>query len=273
MNKKLKKITLYIVNIVLGLITISPLIYALLISLMPPDQIFTFPPKLIPKSLYIQNYKDALSTAPIMTFILNSFVVSSLVTIGQILTSSMAAFVFTFFEFKGKKILFIAMIATMMIPAETTLISNYLTIGSLGWLDSYKALIVPYLSSAMGIFMMRQYYLTLPKELYEAAKLDGCSNFKFFTKIVLPLSKPIAGALGIYTFLITWNQYLWPLLVTSKDSSRTVQIGIGMLQFAENQSFGIIMAGIIMVLLPSIIIFIIGQKQLIEGMTSGAVKG
>jgi len=273
MQRKLKKTCLCVVNIILGLITIAPLLYALLISLMPPDQIFTFPPKLIPKSIYIQNYKDALTSAPILTFIFNSFLVSLLVTIGQIVTSSMAAFAFSFFEFKGKKVLFIAMLATMMIPAETTIISNYLTIGSLGWLDSYKALTIPYLCSAMGIFMMRQYYLTLPKELYEASKLDGCNNFKFFAKIVLPLSKPVAGSLGIYSFLVTWNQYLWPLLVTSKDSSRTVQIGISMLQFAENQSFGIIMAGIVMVLLPSILIFIIGQKQLIDGMTAGAVKG
>ncbi|SMC28028.1 carbohydrate ABC transporter membrane protein 2, CUT1 family (TC 3.A.1.1.-) [Clostridium acidisoli DSM 12555] len=273
MQIKMKKISLYVANIIFGLITISPLLYALLISLMPPDQIFSFPPKLIPKSIYIQNYKDALNTAPILTFIFNSFVVSLLITIGQIVTSSMAAFVFAFFKFKGKNILFIAMLATMMIPGETTIISNYLTIGSLGWLDSYKALTVPYLSSAMGIFIMRQYYLTLPKELYEASKLDGCSNFKFFIKIVLPLSKPVAGSLGIYSFLVAWNQYLWPLLVTSKDTSRTVQIGIGMLQFAENQSFGLIMAGIVMVLLPSILIFIIGQKQLIDGMTSGAVKG
>ncbi|MBC2582667.1 carbohydrate ABC transporter permease [Clostridium sp. DJ247] len=273
MPKKIKKLILYVVNTMFGLITIAPLIYALLISFMPPDQIFAFPPKLIPKSFYIENYKDALNTAPIMRFILNSFIVSSAVTLGQILTSSMAAFVFSFFEFKGKNLLFIAMLATMMIPSEATIISNYLTIGSLGWLDSYKALIVPYLSSAMGIFMMRQYYLTLPKELYEAAKIDGCNSFKFLTKIVLPMSKPALGSLGVYTFLITWNQYLWPLLVTSKDSARTVQIGIGMLQFAENESFGLIMAGIIMVLLPSILIFIFGQKQLIEGMTAGAVKG
>lgn len=273
MQLKLKKVGLYTANTVFGLIVVAPLIYALLISIMPPNQIFSFPPKLIPTQLYLENYKEALQAAPIITFIINSFIVSLIVTIGQIITSSMAAFVFSFFKFKGKKILFIAMLATMMIPAETTIISNYLSIGSLGWLDSYKALTIPYLCSAMGIFMMRQYYLTLPRELYEASKLDGCNNFKFFTKIVLPLSKPVAGSLGVYSFLVTWNQYLWPLLVTSKDTKRTVQIGIGMLQFSENQSFGLIMAGIVMVLLPSILVFIIGQRQLIDGMTSGAVKG
>ncbi|MCH3964058.1 MAG: carbohydrate ABC transporter permease [Clostridium sp.] len=273
MKRNINKPILYIVNIIFGLMAIAPILYALTISLMPPDQIFSYPPKLIPKRLYFQNYMDALNAAPIIKFIINSFIVSLGVTAGQIITSCLAAFAFSFFNFRGKKILFIAVLATMMIPAESIMISNYLTVGSFGWLDSYKALVVPYLSAAMGIFMMRQYYLTLPKELQEAAKIDGCSNFKFFTRIVFPMSRPVVGSLGVYTFLITWNQYLWPLLVTSKDNSRTVQIGISMLQFSENKSFGLIMAGIVMVLLPSIIIFIFGQKQLIEGMTSGSVKG
>ncbi|AND85991.1 ABC transporter permease subunit [Clostridium tyrobutyricum] len=273
MNKNLSKTILYVINIILGLITVAPIIYTVLMSFTPPDQIFSYPPKLIPKRIYFKNYIDALNTAPIIRFIINSFIVSLGVTIGQIVTACLAAFAFSFFNFKGKKILFLAVIATMMIPGETTIMSNYLTIGSFGWVDSYKALIIPYLSAAMGIFMMRQYYLTLPVELYEAAKIDGCGSFKFFTRIVLPMSRPIVGSLGIYTFLVTWNQYMWPLLVTSKDSSRTVQIGIGMLQSVDNQSFGPIMAGIVMILLPSIVIFIIGQKQLIEGMTSGAVKG
>lgn len=273
MNKRTKNIILYVVNVLFGLIIIAPLIYALLISFLPQNQIFTFPPRLVPKSFYIGNYVSALKIAPIMRFILNSFVVSSVVTVGQIVIASSAAFAFSFLEFKWKKALFIAILATMMIPDETIMISNYLTVGSLKWLDSYKALIIPYLSSAMGIFMMRQYYLTLPKELYEASKIDGCSNFKFLTKILFPVSKPAIGSLGVYIFLTTWNQYMWPLLVTSKPTSRTVQIGISMLQFSENQSYGLIMAGIVMVLVPSILIFIIGQKQLIEGMTSGAVKG
>jgi sn-glycerol 3-phosphate transport system permease protein len=273
MKKNTNKLILYIINITFAFITIVPLLYALSVSLMSPDQIFAYPPKLIPKGIYLNNFINALNIAPIIGFIINSFVVSIAVTIGQIITSSMAAFSFSFFKFKGRNIIFIAMLATMMIPAESIMISNYLTVGSLGWLDSYQALIVPFLSSAMGIFMMRQYYLTLPKDLYEAAKIDGCNSFKFLIKIVLPMSRPIMGSLGIYTFLATWNQYLWPLLVTSNDSSRTVQIGISMLQFSENQSFGIIMAGIVMVILPSIIIFILGQKQLIEGMTTGAVKG
>lgn len=273
MKKNLERLIMYIVNTVIGILIISPIIYALLISLMKPDQIFQYPPVLMPKSLYLGNYKEALTSAPIIRFIVNSFIVAFCVTIGQIITASLAAYAFSFFEFKGKKFIFMAILATLMIPGEATIIANYLTVGTWGWIDSYKVLIVPYLTSAMGIFLMRQYFLTLPKDLYEAAIIDGCGNFRFFINIVLPLSKPAVGALGVYTFLGTWNQYMWPLLVTNKAKMRTVQIGISMLQFAETQSFGMIMAGIILILIPSVLIFIVGQKQLIEGITSGAVKG
>jgi len=160
-----------------------------------------------------------------------------------------------------------------LIPSESTILANYLTIAKLGWTDTYTGLIVPFLVSAMGIFLIRQFYLTVPKELKEASKLDGCSNFKFFVKILLPISKPVIASLGVYTFLNTWNLYMWPLLVTNSPENRTVQIGISMLQFSDNQDLGMVFAGVIMIILPSIVIFIIGQKQLIKGITSGAVKG
>ncbi|WP_040210131.1 carbohydrate ABC transporter permease [Clostridium polynesiense] len=268
-----KKIALFFVSVILGIIIIFPILYALSISFMDQGEIFQYPPKIFPGSFRLDNYRKVLSTAPIFKFIINSLIVSSAVTLGQIITASLAAYAFAFYDFKGKKAIFIAILATMMIPGEAIIIANYLSIASWNWIDSYQGLIVPYLTSAMGIFMMRQYYLTIPKELREASIIDGCSSFKFLTKIVIPLSRPIVGALGIYVFLMTWNQYMWPLLVTNGPHKRTVQIGISMLQFAEAQSYGIIMAGIVMILIPSIFIFIAGQEQLIKGMTSGAVKG
>jgi sn-glycerol 3-phosphate transport system permease protein len=142
-----------------------------------------------------------------------------------------------------------------------------------GWLDSYRALIFPYLTSAMGIFLLRQYYLTFAKELYEAAKLDGCTNLRFLLSIVLPLSRPALGALGAYVFLNTWNQYMWPLLVTNSSSYRTVQIGISMLYDVDAQALGLMMAGVVIVIVPSLSIFVFMNKQLINGLMAGAVKG
>lgn len=271
-RKLWSKIFVYAINIVLALIIVAPILYALTVSLMTPDQIFEYPPKLIPRKLFFQNYKDALEIAPILKFILNSLIVSSSITIGQIITGSLAAYAFAFLKFKGKNIIFILILSTMMIPGQAIIISNYLTISSLDILDTYKALILPYLTSAFGIFLLRQAFLTLPKELYEAARIDGCGNFRFLISIVIPLSKPALGSLGIYQFLQAWNQYMWPLLVTNTKEMRTVQIGMGMLQNVDAQAFGPIMAGIIMILIPSILAFILGQKQLIAGLTAGSVK-
>ena len=163
--------------------------------------------------------------------------------------------------------------STMMIPGEATIISNYLMVSGWQWLDSYKVLIVPYLTSAMGIFLFRQFFMTFPISLYESAKIDGCSNLKFIIRILLPLTKSAIGAMAVYTFINAWNMYMWPLLVTGSNDYRTVQIGISMLDSIDSQSISLMIAGVVMIILPSLSIFIIGQKQLIKGMFSGAVKG
>mgnify|MGYP001300072974 CR=1 FL=1 len=273
MESKTKKCILYSFNIVIGLLIISPILYGLSVSLMTPDEIFSYPPKLFPSSINLDNYKHVITTVPIFRFIFNSFYVSLVVTIGQIITSCLAAYAFSYFNFKGRNLLFVLCLSTLMIPSESTIIANYLTIAKLGWTDSYTGLIVPFLVSAMGIFLIRQFYLTVPKELKEASTLDGCGNLRFFVKVLLPISKPVISSLGVYTFLNTWNQYMWPLLVTNAPEKRTVQIGISMLQFAESQNIGLVFAGVIMIILPSILIFIIGQKQLVKGIMSGGVKG
>lgn len=273
MTKTIKTFLLYILSVFIAGIVLFPIIYAVMISLMPASDIFQYPPRFIPKTLFFKNYSEVLKSVPILRFILNSVIVSFIVTIGQIITSSLAAYAFTYYDFKGKNIMFLAFLSTMMIPGEATIIANYITIRELNWLDTYQALIVPNLSTALGIFLMRQFFMTIPKDYYEAAVMDGATRFQFFVKVLLPLSRPAIGSLAIYGFLMTWNQYMWPLLVTNTDAMRTVQIGISMLQMVESQSFGLIMAGVVMVILPSIVAFIIGQKQLIEGLTSGALKG
>lgn len=273
MKRNRKDLILFALNILIGLVIISPIIYAVSMAFMTPDEIFRVPPKLIPSSMFWGNFEEAINSVPIFRFIFNSFFVALCITAGQIITACLAAYAFAFYEFRGKKIIFIAILATMMIPGEATIISNYLTISSLGLLDTYRALIIPFTTSAMGIFMMRQYYLTVPRELKEAALIDGSNSLQFLVRILIPISKPIMGALGVYVFLSTWNQYMWPLLVTSSQDMRTVQIGITMLKSSEAESYGVILSGIVMIILPSLAIFIFGQKQLIEGMTTGSVKG
>jgi ABC-type glycerol-3-phosphate transport system permease component len=261
---------------VLGLMTLLllfPLLYALAVSLETTAETAAYPPQLVPGGLYFGAYLKALATAPILRFIANSFIVSTIVTIGQLVTASLAAYAFTFIRFPGQQMIFYSFLATMMIPWEATIIPNYFTLQSLDWLDTFQGLSVPFLATAFGTFLLRQSFMTLPRALYDASRIDGCGHFRFFTTMVLPLSRPTLATLAVYAFLTTYNQYMWPLLITNSDSMRTVQIGLSMLQWDQSLSWNSMMAGVILVSLPTALLLIAGQKQLVRGLTSGAVKG
>ena len=272
-RRRIRSAVLVSLNVVMALFILFPLLYAVSVSLMPGSELFTMEMNLLPKHPDFTNYLRAWTQVPLVRFIFNSFLVSGCITLGQIITCSLAAFAFSFLHFKGKNLLFLLVMATMMVPGEATIISNYLTVSSLGILDSYLVLILPSLTSAMGIFLFRQFYMTFPMSLYESAKLDGCSNLRFIVSILLPLTKSAIGAMSVYTFINAWNMYMWPLLVTGSQEMRTVQIGISMLDNTDAQSITLMMAGVVSVIIPSMVIFIAGQKQLIRGMFSGAVKG
>ena len=259
-------------NVMVGAVILLPLLYAISIAFMPSNELYTLDMNLLPKKPTFQNFIDAFKNVPLLRFIGNSFLVASLITIGQIITCSLAAFAFSFLDFKGKGILFMVVMATMMVPSEATIISNYLTMSRLKMLDTYQVLIIPYLTSATGIFLFRQFYMTFPISLYESAKLDGCTNLKFMSRFCF-VNQSSIGAMAIYTFINAWNMYMWPLLVTGSSNMRTVQIGISMLDSIDSQSVTMMVAGVVMIIIPSISIFIVGQKQLIKGMFSGAVKG
>lgn len=264
---------MFCVGLLAGFVVISPVLYALSLSFMSQAELTTYPPKLFSCNPSLRAYHEALESAPLLWFVFNSLFVSIAVTFGQIIISSLAAYGFAFFNFPAKKFLFFTVLSTMMIPGEVTIMANYLTIAQLNWLNTYQALIVPHLVTAMGIFLLRQYYLTLPVSLKEAATLDGCGHARFYLSIVLPLTQPAAASLGILVFLRVWNQYLWPLLVTNNTAFRTVQIGVRMLQAEEKTDYTVVLAGVIIVLIPSVIIYALGQKKLIGGMMEGALKG
>ena len=257
----------------MALFILLPLLYAVSIAFMPSGELFTTELNILPENPTLENFSQALVKVPLARFVLNSFLVAGLITFGQIISCSLAAFSFSFLNFKGKEFIFMLVMATMMIPGEATIISNYLTVSRLGWLDTYQVLIIPYLTSAMGIFLFRQFYMSFPISLFESAKIDGCSNLRFIFTILLPLTKSAIGAMAVYTFINAWNMYMWPLLVTGSNEMRTVQIGISMLDSVDSQSITLMIAGVVLIIVPSISIFILGQKQLIRGMFSGAVKG
>ena len=275
-NKKKKKILKYIgfiAKLLVGILIISPIVYAFLVSFMRPSEVSAYPPQIIPEALQFENYLAVLERFPLLSFLKNSLIVCAVVITAQIITSSLAAYAFAFFEFPGKKLLFSIVLLTMMIPAETIIISNYRTMCDLKLVDTYLALVLPYLAAGMGVFLLRQFFLTIPMELKQAAYIDGCGDFRFLISVVMPISKPIIASLGVYVFVTTYNQYMWPLFVTNTTEMRTIQIGMGILLDAEAVNYGNATAGAVFTLIPVLLIFIFGQKYLIKGMVGGAVKG
>ncbi|MCL4488190.1 MAG: carbohydrate ABC transporter permease [Chloroflexi bacterium] len=279
MNRKfpfrhaIPNLVLYVLLILVALVVLFPLYFALDSSLLTTAQAASYPPTLFPTQLNLANYRDALNQAPLFRYLLNSTVQSGLVALGQLLTASLAAYAFAFLNFKGRTFFFLLFLSTMMIPFEATIIPNYLFVRSLKWADTFQGLAAPFMATAFGTFLLRQFFLSIPKDLHDAAIMDGCGNLRFLTMIVVPLARPALGTLAVYSFLQTYNQYLWPLLITGKKDMRTVQIGITMLQVEERFTFNIVMAGVIIILLPTITLFILANRQLIRGLTAGAVKG
>jgi len=260
-------------KILIGFIIISPLLIGLSLSFMNASEMASIPPHFIPKEPVIRTYQNALRQVPIFNFMKNSVIVCTIVIIGQFCTCSLAAYAFSFFKFKGLRFLFLLIWSTMMIPVDSIIVANYLTISQFRLIDSYAALTAPYLTGAMGIFLLRQFFLTIPKELREAALIDGCKDMRFLFMVVVPVSKPAFASLGIYVFIQVYNQFLWPLLVTNSNRMRTVQVGMSILQMGEAVDYGAVLAGAVMILIPVIFVFLFGQKHLVQGMTAGAIKG
>jgi sn-glycerol 3-phosphate transport system permease protein len=270
---KVRRAGTYLLLMVGSLLVAFPLLLALSYSFMSESQIVSFPPPVLPTSPTLDNYVQVLATIPIARYLLNSFVVSSAVVIGQLITASLAAYAFAFLVFRGRNLLFFVFLSTLMIPWEATIIPNYMTIRTLGWLDSYQGLAVPFMATAFGTFLLRQAFLQIPRELWDSARIDGASSFRFLRTMVIPLSRPALGTIAIYGFLSTYNQYFWPLLITNQTLMRTTQVGIAQLRDEESLRWGLIMAGVIMVAVPTLALLVLGQRQLIRGLTAGAVKG
>ncbi|MBC7257724.1 MAG: carbohydrate ABC transporter permease [Chloroflexi bacterium] len=269
----LGKVALYLLLTIAAIAILFPLYTGFVTSLLSAKNLDTYPPKLVPLDFQWQNYKEALRMAPLLRFVLNSFIQSGGVMISQLVLASLAAFAFAFLPFKGKQFMFMVFLSTMMIPWEATIIPNYLFIQKIGWDDTYLGLIAPFMATAFGTFLIRQFFMSLPKDLYDAAIIDGCSNLRYLLTIAAPLARPALGTLAVYSFLQTYNQYFWPLLITNSTNMRTVQIGIKMLQEFEREAWNVVMAGVVIVMIPTLVLFVLANRQLIRGLTAGALKG
>jgi sn-glycerol 3-phosphate transport system permease protein len=265
---------IYILLIVVSVILLSPLLFSLSLALQGP----TVAPSIIPRDLTNLDWRvfiQVFEQQPVIArWIVNSFVAAFGVTLGVLISSSLFAYVLAYFNFPGKTVLLFIALGSLMVPFEATLIPNYLLVTQWGWTNTYQGLIVPFIASGFGIFLMRQYFLTLPRELYDAAMVDGCSRFRYLWLVLLPLSRPALATLAVYTFLGTWNQFYWPLLVTSSTEWRTTQVGITIFRSFEGGAiFNMQMAATLIVMFPTLLLLVLGQRQLVSGLTAGALKG
>ena len=269
---KQRHIGRYVMLTIVAIVVLFPVYCALMVALKPLSELRNIG-ILIPRNLEFSNFSTAFNDANMGRYMINSAIVSALIMVGQVLTSIAAGYAFAFLRMPLKTAIFLVFLATLMVPTEVTIVANFETIQNLDWEDSYQALVVPFLAFAFGTFMMRQAFLGIPTELRDAARMDGYGHWGFMTRVAVPLVRPSIAALSVFSFLLAWNQYLWPLLVTNDKDIRTVQIGIRSLVADSGGTLPVQMAGTVLAALPIILIIIFFERHLIRGLTSGAVKG
>jgi sn-glycerol 3-phosphate transport system permease protein len=263
----------YVVLTVVAAAVVLPIYVTLIGALKPGRELLNFPRSLFPVDLTLDTFRTAWGDGRLGTYMLHSLVVATAITAGQMVTSVLAAYAFAFLDFPLRRVLFGVFLATLMVPIEVTVIANFQTIQSFDWVDTYRALIVPFLATGFGTFLLRQVFLTVPQDLRDAAALDGIGHWRFLMGVAVPLARPSIGAVGLFAFLGSWNQYLWPLRVTDSEKVRTVQIGLKQFATANVDELNVAMAGTILAGLPIAIVLVVFQRQLIRGLTAGAVKG
>jgi sn-glycerol 3-phosphate transport system permease protein len=256
-----------------AVVVLAPIYFTIVNSLLPPSQLAHQPPPLFPSSPQWHDYTLAWTSGHLARYMATSAIMTISIVVGQLVTSVFAAYAFAFLRFPFKRTLFLLCLATLMIPFEVTFITNLDTLSSLGWFNSYEGLAVPFLATGFGIFLLRQAFLQIPKDLLEAARLDGYGHWRFMVRVAVPLARPSLAALGVFSFLAAWNQYLWPLLATGGTSPLdTVQIGLKQLVGTSAQNIPIALAGAVIAFVPLVILLLIFQKQLVRSLTAGAVK-
>jgi multiple sugar transport system permease protein len=256
-----------------AVVMLVPFAWMVSTSLKTPAAVFVYPPQWLPDPVVWKNYADVVHIMPFLRYLGNTVFVSGSVTLLQLVVSSLAAYAFARLRFPGRDRLFLAYLATLMVPGQVTLIPNFLIVKYLGWIDSYQALIIPQIFSAFGTFLLRQFFLTIPRELEDAARIDGASALAFFRKILLPLSGPALATLGVFTFTAQWNNFLWPLIVINDAEMRTLTVGLRALVGQFTVQYQLLMAGTVISLVPMVVVFLLAQRAFVRGIALTGLGG
>lgn len=259
----------------LGFVAISmllPFFWMVSTSLKIEQEVYEYPPKILPENIKWENYKEALTILPFGRFFLNTFIMAFSIVMGQLLICSLAGYAFARLNFPGRDKWFVLYLSTMMLPLIVLLIPRYLLVNALGWVDTYWGLILTEINSVWGIFLLRQFFSTLPVDLEDAARLDGASEFKIYWRIILPLSKPALATLGLFSFMWSWQSFLWPLIVTDSVEMRPVEVGIAMFHSMYQADWTYQMAAAVTVMVPTIVLFLFTQRYFVRGIALTGLK-
>jgi len=270
---KASRLAVHILLAVGALLMIMPFLWMISTSFKSFADSMSVPPKWLPVEWHPDNYLRVIQTIDFGTYYLNTIIVTVGRTAGQLILCSLAAYAFASLRFPFKNAIFLALLAVLMVPSQVVMIPSFVIMREFNWLDTFYVLIVPGIFSAFGTFLLRQFFMTLPKDLEEAAKIDGCSYFRIYWNIYLPLSKAALVSLAIFTILASWNDLLWPLIMTSSEEMRVLSIGISSFQGQHSTDYPLLMAGALMATLPIIILFIFLQRYFIEGIAMNGIKG
>jgi multiple sugar transport system permease protein len=266
------RIALHAVLLTVGLFFMFPFIWSISTSLKPMADLFQVRPSLVPSEIRWENYRDVFDTAPFLRFYLNTIAVTIARTLGQVFIASVAAFAFSQLRFPGRDALFFILLAGLMVPDQVLIVPRFIIMRQLGWLDTYQGLIIPLIFSSFGVFLLRQYFLGIPRDFHEAAKLEGANPFQVYWDIYLPLARPALAAFGFLALLFSWNEFLWGLTVTSSSEMRVLSVGIALFQGQHFTNNAVLLAAANMATFPLLIAFLFFQKQLVEGITLSGLK-
>jgi len=266
------RIVVYLLVLLVAVLINLPFFWMLVTSFKTEDEVFKLPPSFLPTIFDMRNYVGAFDLIPLGRYVVNTLIVALSVTGLQLVFNSFAAYGLARVKFKGANIVFMILIGTLMVPPEVTMVPLYVIIKNFGMIDSYRALIIPFMSSAFGIFLLRQFFLGIPKELEEAAIIDGAGHMKIFFQIILPLSKPALYTMALYTFLAHWNEYMWPLIVINSAEKQMIQVGISQFVSGWETQWTLRMAASTVAVIPIIVFFFFVQKQFVEGISISGLK-
>jgi ABC-type glycerol-3-phosphate transport system permease component len=273
-GEMLRTILRFLILLAAAFVMILPILWAFSTAIKPQSEIYAYPPTIFPTRLAWENFAKAWTGAPFGRYAFNSVFVTLTILICQLVNAAFASYAFSWLQFKGRDTLFLFFLAAMMIPTQVLIVPSFLIFKTFGWIDTYWALIIPFVSNAFGIFLIRQSFLSIPRDLVDAAKIDGCGHLRIIGNIMVPSSKASFISFALLTFTWRWNDYFWPLIMTNSTKMRTLPVGLVFLRTSEGSiEWNVVMAAAVMVMLPVILLFVTLQRYFVQGVMSSGIKG